>query len=383
MTVTWPTLAQRLAAELAGEGILHSPAWRAALEQTPRHLFVPAFHRQQPDGTWTTTAEGDEGWLEAVYRNEPLVTALATSADGHEVTVSSSTKPGLMARMLETLDVHDGHRVLEIGTGTGYNAGLLCHRLGAARVHSVDIGTDLVAEARERLATIGHAPVLAAVDGAGGLPGHGPYDRIIATCSVPEIPSAWAAQLRPGGLLLVDLKPAVHAGNLVLLKRYPDRLEGRFLPTWAGFMAIRSTDTAPTGTHFPVDPSGGTRSRTTLDPLPWNSLIPWFLAQADLPAGITFGYLGAGPEWAVFTASDGSWCTVRMEPGEDRKREVRQSGPTSLGNRVEAATEAWVGLGRPSWDRFGLTVRPGRPHRIWLDSPESDVHWQWLSRPAT
>jgi protein-L-isoaspartate O-methyltransferase len=171
---------------------------------------------------------GDDGWLEAVYQNAPLVTALATTTDGHQVTVSSSTKPGLMIRMLETLDIREGHRVLEIGTGTGYNAGLLSHRLGATQVFSVDIGTDLVTTARERLSALGRTPTLAAAD---GLPQHGPYDRIIATCSVPAIPWAWAEQLHPGALLLVDLKPAIHAGNLVLLKRYADRLEGRFLPT--------------------------------------------------------------------------------------------------------------------------------------------------------
>jgi hypothetical protein len=67
------------------------------------------------------TAEGDDGWLESVYRNEPLITALAVASNGNRVTVSSSTKPGLMVRMLEAMDVRDEHRVLEIGTGTGYN----------------------------------------------------------------------------------------------------------------------------------------------------------------------------------------------------------------------------------------------------------------------
>jgi protein-L-isoaspartate O-methyltransferase len=72
--------------------------------------------------------------------------------------------------------------LLEIGTGTGYNAALLCHRLGAESVFSVDIGAGLVAAARERLAALGYAPTLVAADGRLGLPGHGPFDRIIATC---------------------------------------------------------------------------------------------------------------------------------------------------------------------------------------------------------
>lgn len=74
--------------------------------------------------------------------------------------VSSSANPELMVRMLETLDIQDGHRVLEIGTGTGYNAALLCHRLGDDRVFSVDVDAELVALTRQRLATGPPSPPL-------------------------------------------------------------------------------------------------------------------------------------------------------------------------------------------------------------------------------
>ena len=89
--------------------------------------------------------------------------------------------------MLEALEVTDGCRVLEIGTGSGYNAALLCERLGSEHVTSVHIDPDLVALARERLAANGYTPTLAA-DGADGYPRSALYDRIIATCSVPAIP---------------------------------------------------------------------------------------------------------------------------------------------------------------------------------------------------
>jgi SAM-dependent methyltransferase len=93
------------------------------------------------------------------------------------VSTSSSTMPSLMARMLEALDVRDGHRVLEIGTGTGYNAALLCHRLGPRNVVSIDIDPTLVAAARSRLADLGYHPTLVAGDGTTGAVQHGPYDR--------------------------------------------------------------------------------------------------------------------------------------------------------------------------------------------------------------
>jgi protein-L-isoaspartate O-methyltransferase len=78
--------------------------------------------------------------------------------------------PSLMAQMLEALDVRDEHRVLEIGTGTGYNAALLCHRLGSNNVVSIDIDATLVAVAKNRLAALGHHPTLVVGDGTAGLP---------------------------------------------------------------------------------------------------------------------------------------------------------------------------------------------------------------------
>nr|WP_246843266.1 methyltransferase domain-containing protein [Allokutzneria sp. NRRL B-24872] len=377
--MTWDSLARGLADEMWAEGVLRSPEWRAAVEAVPRHRFVPRFFTQDPEGDWSETSSADEGWLTAVYRNEPLVTALAVTANGNRVTVSSSTKPGLMVRMLEALDVRDGHRVLEVGTGTGYNAGLLSHRLGADRVFSVDIGAELVATARVRLADLGFVPSLSVVHGATGLPEHAPFDRIIATCSLPKVPWAWAEQVREGGLVLVDIKRSVHAGNLVLLTRHADRLEGRFSSRWAGFMAIRDADVAPEVRSAAGDLADGTRSTTGLDPLPWSSLVPWFLAHARLPGELAFGYRGASdqgqPEWATFSAIDGSWCAVRIRADGNGRREVRQGGPTPVWSVFEAAHEDWLALGRPGWDRFGLTVTADGRHEVWLDAPDSEQRW--------
>jgi len=377
-TAPWRELAHQLADELAAEGVLESPEWRAAVEAVPRHVFVPVFYTQRPDGQWIETTGESEQWLDRVYRNEPLITSLAIASNGNRVTVSSSTKPGLMVRMLEALEVENTHRVLEIGTGTGYNAGLLAHRLGDRKVYSVDIGADLVTTARERLGELGFAPTLATAHGAGGLPQHAPFDRIIATCSLPEIPWTWAEQVREGGLVLVDFKRSVHAGSLVLLIRQSDRLEGRFLSRWAGFMAIRDTDAAPADERPTVQPTEGKQSVTALPPLPWDSLVPWFLAQVRMPSQLAFGYRGATAqgcaEWAVFTADEGSWCAVRMEADGDR-REVRQGGLVRIWDEFEAAHRLWRKLGEPGWDRLGLTVMDDGFHRLWLDDPDGAYRW--------
>ena len=170
----------------------------------------------------------------------------------------------------------------------------------------------------------------------------------------------------------MDLKPSVHAGNLVSLTRHADSLEGRFLPRWAGFMAIRDEDSAPETIVPTVDLDEGTRSTTRLDPLPWSSLVPWFLVQAAMPGTVAFGYRG---DTAVFSTDDGSWAAISLKPGEADEREARQGGPVRIWDEFEAAQRTWDELGRPNWDRLGLTVTPDGRHRVWLDAPASGIGW--------
>ena len=191
---------------------------------------------------------------------------------------------------------------------------------------------------------------------------------------------AWAEQLRNGGLVLVDVKRGTHAGNLALLRRYANRLEGRFLPTWATFMTIRDTDAAPPRrAGVTVQPEQGERSVTLLDPAPWVAVVPWFLASSRLPRTLLFGYRGrtdtGAPEWAVLTGGDGSWCAVQMQPDKHEQREVREHGPVRIWAQFERTYAEWAALGQPGWDRLGLTVTPDGSHRVWLDSPDGPHAW--------
>lgn len=238
----WIAKARTLADELERCGDLRTPPWREAICAVPRHALVPHYYTQHSDATWSSVDRDTDPdqWLDVIYSNTTLITAL----DGRQA-VSSSTMPGLMVSMLETLNVHDGDRVLEIGTGTGYNAGLLAHRLGSDQVFSMDVDSELVDLARERLATIGYTPTLVARDGERGLAKHAPFNRIISTCAVPAIPRSWIDQTTQHGLILTDYQPSGLAGNLVLLQRHDDTATGRFLPDWAGFMTMRRADPAP------------------------------------------------------------------------------------------------------------------------------------------
>ncbi|MFC0541061.1 methyltransferase domain-containing protein [Kutzneria chonburiensis] len=260
-------------------------------------------------------------------------------------------------------------RVLEIGTGTGYNAALLAHRLGDENVYSVDVAPELVRMARKRLAEIGRRPRLAEVDGVGGWPEHGPYDRIIATCAVPNVPTAWLGQVTDGGKVLVDVKVNTGAGNLVLLTKHEDCLEGRFTKRWAAFMAMRHDGDVDLA-EAPKAEGHGHR-RTTAPARPWDDHREvWFLAARALPTGLRYGYTldpaTRQPTASMLRSPDGSWCHVS-------EGVVREGGPTPLWAAVERAYEWWRDHGDPGWERFGLTVG-GNGWTLWLDEPGRPVH---------
>ena len=156
-----------------------------AFRAIPRHLFLPNVD------------------AEKAYRNDAVVTH--RSEEG--APLSSSTQPVLMAMMIEQLDLRPGHRVLEIGTATGYNAAILRHIVGSAgTVVTIDIDEEIVAAAAERLAAIGFGDIVTVTaDGGFGWPACEPYDRILVTVGAPDIPPAWREQLKDDGRLVVPL----------------------------------------------------------------------------------------------------------------------------------------------------------------------------------
>jgi len=153
-----------------------SPAVMDALRSVPREAFVPA------------------AMVEYAYENRPLPI-------GHDQTIS---QPYIVALMTDLLDLKPDARVLEIGTGCGYQAAVLS--LLASVVYTIEIVSALGIEARDRLARLGYANVHVTVgDGAAGWPEHAPYDAIIATAAAPKIPQALLDQLGTGGILVMPI----------------------------------------------------------------------------------------------------------------------------------------------------------------------------------
>jgi methyltransferase of ATP-grasp peptide maturase system len=366
----WQSKAARMVEAITTSGELRTPLWQQAFRAVPRHHFVPGYYTPD-DGGWREHTRDESGWLEAVYDDRTLITALA---DDHgprgvqQIPVSSSTTPALMAHILEELDIAPGMRVLEIGTGTGYHAAVLCAALGQDNVVSVELRPELVSAAGQRLAELGYHPVLRAADGENGLAEHAPYDRIIATCAVTAIPAAWISQLAPDGVLLTDLKGGLSAGNLIKLSRDGGgALSGRFLPWWAGFMPIRHEQHI---VPVPVPHREASTHRTTkVSPLLLDEPVFAFLAQLHLPTGTSLRLRDgdSGSLSTVLVAPDGSWCQVAHEPGGQGEHQVAAAG-APLWPAVEAAAALWDELLRPSWEHLGLTAEPGGRQWVWVSA---------------
>lgn len=250
-----------------------------------------------------------------------------------------------MARMLALLDVADGHRVLEIGTGTGYHAALLSHRLGDTGVTSVDIDPALVGTARDRLAGLGYRPQLTAGDGAAGVAGQAPYNRIIATCGVPEIPPAWITQLTAGGLIVADVRSEVASSLVVARKSTPHSVTGRFLGHSGHFMWMRARVDNPLRTG---GASGAVYDFT--DPATDTTNIPLaafddedfrFVLQLAVPRLRPVGHTIRDGRDGIFLVTDDTPAWVEISPDTGRGSTVRYGGPRPLWPGIAAAWQSW------------------------------------------
>lgn len=365
----WRPLAAAMTDNLVTAGDLTDPAWRLALTETPRHVFVP-----------------DHSLTDA-YSMTALATQWRTAdAHGNKRATSSASSPNAVAVMLERLVAQDHHRVLEIGTGTGYNAALLCHRLGSPNVYSNDLDPALVDRARRALASLGYYPTLVAADGYSGLADGAPYDRILATCAINHIPPEWIRQLADCGRIVAPL-----AGNsanplLILDKTAPDEVAGYFDNENIGFMPLRHDVDSPLG---PGETAGSSASgmahygTTTTDPRRVHEARPELalFCQLHVP-GLQFGY-GTDPEQPtdraratrIIAHTGEAVADVSFRP-EHGRWPVIQRGPQRIWDTIETAMTLWDHLGQPDISRFGVSALDDVDRQyVWLDAPDGPYSW--------
>jgi len=180
-----------VASQLAGRGIRDCRVL-AAMAWVPREWFLPPHLADE------------------AYEDAPLPI-------GSGQTIS---QPYIVALMTEALAPRRGDRVLEIGTGSGYQTAILAH-LGA-RVYTIERLPDLLVEAEERFRRLGLANIETRLgDGAGGWPERAPFQGILVTAAAPAVPSPLPEQLAPGGRLVIPIGDLA-AQELVILQRAPN-----------------------------------------------------------------------------------------------------------------------------------------------------------------
>lgn len=355
---------QTLVDRLAAIGELTDPAWRAAFRAVPRHLFVP-----------------EQDWGVA-YLDEPVVTqtrtAYAPGGGSLDLPTSSASAPSVVAAMLDRLAVADGMRVLEIGTGTGFNAALLAHRLGDSGVYSVDLDAHLIHTAERAITAAGRRVHLAAADGYQGLPDSGPFDRIIATCAITHIPPSWIRQLVPGGRIVAPL--LAEGWPLAVLKKTgDDEVTGRIDACQAAFMPLRPDLDNPLAAGRALGrPSAGIGQWGTTDLNPAgvaeaNPDLRWFLAL-HLP-GLVGGTVEGDRGSAVTLVSPDGYAEASIAAGEDGRWGVIQHG-RRLWDTAEHAMREWVHLSEPDRTRYGISALDDIDRQyVWLDDPDSRHAW--------
>jgi protein-L-isoaspartate(D-aspartate) O-methyltransferase len=346
-----------------------TPQWDPAFEAVPRHEFIPdTVYRFVPDSDGPDLlplrrADDPAAWLEIAYANAPVNTQVD---DGHpdeqgrgrELT-SSASQPAVVAEMLTALRVEPGMRVLEIGTGTGWNAALLGYRLGPDKVTSVEVDPAVAEHARGRLAGQGLGEVVVVTaDGADGWPPEAPYDRVIATVAARQVPPAWVAQTRSGGEILVPWGSRWYPASLLRIIVGDGNIGVGQIIGSASFMALRSQRVSRWAAAELV--GSGDIVTTTTELHPWHIAAEPAAATAigfrvpDCQQNFVDGDEKRSGRLNMVDQVSGSWARLTLV--DEPPYRVEQAGPRKLFDEVEAAHRWWVDRGRPGVEEWRVTV---------------------------
>ncbi|WFB06839.1 ATP-grasp peptide maturase system methyltransferase [Streptomyces sp. LX-29] len=383
MTDTTPER-RALADRLVQAGVLKTPAWRAAVEAVPRELFLNPGVFLQEKGRWRPVSAADSDpaeWAHIAYTLDTLTTQLDGHLTADEVKepvaglpTSSSTTPVLVLGMIESLDVEDGHQVLEIGTGTGYSSALMCHRLGEDNVTTVEVDPEVAARADAALEAAGFSTWTVTGDGLLGHPRRAPYDRVIATCAVRRIPHTWVRQTKPGGVILATVGSWANGAGLAKVTVNAEGAAEGGMIGHASFMQARSQAAVPVGGDLSARTAYADSEREVgVSPLVLEEQMPAFLAQLSAP----------GTQFIRAARSDGTRLLYLFDPQRESFAEfiadgdgwtVRQGGPVALWDDIERAVTAWQGEGSPDITAVKLHIT-ARTHTYWIgDNPA--LRWE-------
>jgi protein-L-isoaspartate(D-aspartate) O-methyltransferase len=398
-------LREALAQRLVDSGHLHSQPVIDAFRTTDRHAFLPGVG------------------LKAAYKED----AVPIKHDESGEMISCISAPSIVATQLEQLGAQPGHKVLEAGAATGYNAALIGKIVApGGHVWTLDVDRDLVAGANENLARadVDNATATLA-DGAAGLPEHAPYDRIIFTVGAGDVPVKILNQLAPGGRLVLPMRIRGSVSRSFAFER-----DGH---TWkavscemATFVPLRKGVCDDVYTLVPMAGEGNVRLETFSEQDVDREALPFVLGQQQtkLYTGVRFRqgsawewlylYLacvlpnglsrlpgqrpGFTPHfgWGSMAALDGgSLAYLTIREGEDEQGRYWETGVighgdrgTDLAERVVSEIRAWDASGgndapEPS---FQMAVSDSRDlltandPRFVVDKPHSRLVVDWARK---
>lgn len=337
---------------------------KQALFNVPRHRFIEQYYDDgAPNGivhveSPTLTPEQ----LKQIYSDRGMM----IRKEPH----SAASQPSLIFDMLTALQLTHGHKVLEIGTGSGWNAGLIAFTVGdESRVHSIDLQADLVEKARKHLNSVGFHHINLKV-GDGGLGWNGEtFDRIIVTVGSPDIPPAWTESLTDGGILVMPLKTNGAGDPILQLHKRGNKLTGK-LTQWAAFMNLQGN--FKFDAEDPLDPDSDPIVETLLQEAPTSVPLPIFLGSNcafwlrlnGVPIHTLWEYKGQSGMYSVLLDKELPALYV-PQPGSGQNPEKCMDvyGSHQLVDRFIEGIEEWITLGEPKLTDYHIEL---------IDPAESD-----------
>lgn len=356
---------------------------RKAYMATPRHLFVKRY-REWTTKEWIEVNKNNlEGHLPQLYRDDPLI-LFGDEMDKPQSTIS---QPSFVLRMLDMLQLEPGHRVFELGAGSGWNAALIGYLVGPkGQVCSLEIIPEVAQMAAVTIEQLGIKNVsVIEADGGEGYAKEAPYDRVIFTAGAYDMPHHFFQQIKNGGLLLIIIKNEGGGDNLFLLHKTSDHFESLDSMT-CSFVQMT-----------------GKYQITDLDPITLEGFSEWPELKKHRVSVRNFWWGVKGKElFALKTVGIRSFLAI-TEPFF-KTFQTKKAGEGSLGEqffglwdkenhslviakgdmltsysslaaeqRLMEDMRSWVNLGMPNAASFDLKIYP-------LNVPLSTIENQWIVR---
>ncbi|MFJ8752148.1 protein-L-isoaspartate O-methyltransferase [Streptomyces sp. NPDC102441] len=374
------TIAARAAmvARLLTAGDLRTGLVHDALAALPREVLMPqAYVRRSAPGEtppqwdlldWAVPPDREEllallygGGSVLIQHSGEAIVGRARGGRSNGSITSMSTVMSLTASLLDLLDLQPGMRVLDVGTGAGVSAAVMCHVCGDGGVVTLDRDPHIADAATVRLRNLGYQPAVACGTGEYGIRHRGPYDRIFVSYTVARLPGALIEQLAPGGKLLAHVTTASPSWPSLAVV---ERSAGGHLN--AELRAVEFAHRAGHGMEriwlskefrqlINTEPGSWTQ-RSMLAP-PADTDRGFWLAADHLLRGLVRDF---GAEHLVIGAPGcGSW--MRVEPVGHRRWSVTTNGPRDIWMELQDLAVRWRAAGSP--DRFRLFFDEGGGQR--------------------